>query len=68
MVQLLYMVIPMFRCWNVLLPIKMMAHYEAKLASLEKRAMCQLRIDAAQNPGRITSITGADESNVASSA
>jgi hypothetical protein len=60
MVQLWYMVVPMFRCWNVLLPLKMMAGYEAVLVSLEKRAMCPLR---RSRPWRRTSIIDAGESN-----
>jgi hypothetical protein len=59
MTQLWYMVIPMFRCWNVLLPLKLTAGFNVVVALLEKRVLAPLWIEATQYPWRRVSASDA---------
>jgi hypothetical protein len=51
MKQLWHMVMPMIRCWSVLLPLKLTARFDDVMATLEKRALGPLWIEENQDHG-----------------
>jgi hypothetical protein len=52
-------VIPMLRCWRVLIPLKMMAGYEEVITTLEREAMKPERIK--QNFIPLAAVPDADD-------
>jgi hypothetical protein len=59
MKQLWHVVVPMIRCWSILLPLKLTAGFDDVMVALEKRAMGPLLIEDNQDRGGRNAISDA---------